>query len=342
VRAGLFAAVRLVDGAGVARARRALGGASAHSLLPSSRVQATWRRLVGALRVGSLRCGPLSSVSSRLRETSRAPRLATLPHCLALPGRGCSSSKASRPGRGGLPVAAPRAGGRRVPRSGRSSRRVLGLPVPVPVPLPLRVPVRSRRSSPSRRGGRLPPVRPADDAVRDWYPDWLRLPVPDGRPARDDVLDERPDDDPLRVPPLRPRSLPELDPLGRLGPELVRPPELLDLDPVDRLGPPPARPPLPPALGRPGRPARLEPPARAEPLPWLALLRPAWLGRLGRAEEARRFGRGVCAGIRGILGVGLFGGGQSVVSVAWRCQRSADVLKTTKSPRARAQRGLRQ
>ena len=39
----------------VLRARRCLGGASAHSSRPSSRVQATSRRLIGALRVGSLR-----------------------------------------------------------------------------------------------------------------------------------------------------------------------------------------------------------------------------------------------------------------------------------------------
>jgi len=241
-----------------------------------------------------------------LRVTSRAPRRATLPHCFALPGRGCSSSKlVSRGWRGCLDVAALRPGERRGPRSDRSSRPV-GLPVfvlvrPVPerVPEPLPVGRRSRRSSPSRspRGGRFPPVPLVDDGYRDWDSDRLPLRAPEGRPVRDDVLGDRPDDDPPRLPPARPPEPPELEPLDRLGLGPARPPDPLGLDPVDRLGPPPARPPAPAAAGPPGRPERLELPPRAEGLPWRAPLLPAELGRLGRADEARRFGRGDCAGI---------------------------------------------
>jgi hypothetical protein len=214
-RVAFVVALRVAGGAASVRGRRFLAGASAHSSRPSSRVQATCRRLVGALRVGSLRCGRPSSVSSRLRVTSRAPRRATFPHCLALVGSGCSSSKVLRLALGRPVVAAPLAGGRRGPRSGRSSRwtdRVTpDLPVlPVPPVFPVLVPVpeperlRSWRSSPSRPGGRLPPVLRVDDDDRGWESGWLRLRVPEGRPAREEALDDRADGDPLRLPPVRP------------------------------------------------------------------------------------------------------------------------------------------
>lgn len=210
--------VRARAGCGVAlRGRRVLGGASAHSSRPSSRVQATCRRFVGALRVGSWRAGRPSSASSRLRVTSRAPRRATLPHCLALDGSGCSSSKSLRRGRAAcLDAESSRPGERRGLRSGRPSRRadcsVWVRDRPKPAPVPVLVRLRSRRSSLSRWGGRFPPERRVDDgdrepdSGREPDSDRLRPRVPDGRPVRDEVLDAGPDDDPRRAPPVPLRS----------------------------------------------------------------------------------------------------------------------------------------
>ncbi len=293
----VLAALRFFPGLG-------LGGRSAHSLAPSSRTQPVFRVWLDGggpdvRRSGRFLASAGAEAAACSRCTSRAPRRATLPHDFVRDGSGCSSSRVSRgrgppglrPGdRAPVPsarlddlVGAPdRRGGGPLRRSSVARRGLLGLPasaapvlevgrplrvaspgrlddLPDPAPLPVRLPVR------------LAPAVPAP-------------PVDDGRLRRSPP--------PLTRGAGRPRPVPPLARLPVPAAPGARPVPLVLVRPVPLGRPVPSaaiRTTTAGATGTGTAPAPVPPPDGRAGLPL----------RAGRADWARRLGRGELGGILG-------------------------------------------